>query len=285
MAAPTRAKIRLGKFLADLRNRTGITLVMAAQEIKTADSTVSRYESGHVLPVWGTVLTLLHLYEATAKERKIASDMWDSANDEPPSIRLPSGASKAFRRLVNAEREAPSARHIEPSIIPGLLQTEHYARALMEAGRAIQRPDLKTDVVVSNRMARQQRLAGADPITLHVLLDEAAIIRIVGGADVMREQLDYLLVLAARPNVTLQVIPFEAGAYGSMSGSAVIVDYPQDDEAPGVFIEYPAGGAWVDNEEDVQRFTTMFDGIVKLALTPAKTIDLIRKRAKALENP
>ncbi|CRK61207.1 putative DNA-binding protein [Alloactinosynnema sp. L-07] len=284
MATPTRAKVRLGKYLAELRNRTGITLVMAAQQLKTSDGTISRYESGHVLPVWATVLTLLNLYEVSAKDRKIASDLWDSAHDEPPSIRLPGGTPKAFRRLVNAEREAPAARHIETSIIPGLLQTESYARALMASGRSIQLPDLKVDTVITNRLARQQRLIGADPLSLHVLLDEAAVVREVGGVDVLREQLAFLLVAAARPNIVLQIIPFGAGAYGSMAGSCVVLDYPFD-ETPGVYVEYPAGGAWVDNEDDVQRFTTMFDEVAKLALSPAKSTDLVRKRIKALENP
>lgn len=285
MATPTRAKIRLGRFLADLRNRVGISRASAAQEIKTNDSTVGRYEAGHVLPVWGTVLTLLRLYEASAKERKVASDLWDNANDEPPSIRLPTGTPKAFRRLVNAEREAPSERRIELSIIPGLLQTEAYARALMDAGRALHRPDTKVDNLVATRIARQQRLVGADPLNLHVLIDESAILREVGGPDVMREQLAYLLVVAARPNIKLQVVPLRAGAYGLMNGSCVIVDYPQVAETPAVFLEYPAGGAWVDNAEDVERFTTMFDEVAKLAVTPAKSTDLIHKRIKALENP
>ncbi|WP_054052604.1 helix-turn-helix transcriptional regulator [Alloactinosynnema sp. L-07] len=277
--------MRLGKFMADLRERNGMSRARAAQELKTAESSMSRYESGNVLPVWSTVRTLLDLYEAAAKERKIASDLWDNANDEPPSIRLPISTPKAFRRLVNAEREAPLQRHIELSIVPGLLQTESYARALMDAGRSLEPPELKIDNVVSTPIARQQRLVGADPLNLHVLMDEAAIVREVGGADVMREQLAYLLVASGRKTITLQIIPFGAGAYGSMSGSCVIVDYPQEDETPGVYLEYPAGGAWVDNAEDVARFTTMFDEVAKQALTPVKSNDLIHKRIKALENP
>ncbi|MDQ3403899.1 MAG: DUF5753 domain-containing protein [Actinomycetota bacterium] len=113
-----------------------------------------------------------------------------------------------------------------------MLQTEGYARALMDAGRAIQRPDLNVETVISARLARQQRLVEADPLVLHVLLDEATIVRGGGGPEVMGEQLAALLVAADRENITLQVVPFGAGAYGSMSGSLVIVDYPQEDETP-----------------------------------------------------
>ncbi len=285
MITPTRAKFRLGKYLAELRNRAGFSRVAAAEYIKTNESSVGRYEAGHVLPTWGTVLTLLHYYDALPREISNASDLWDAARDEPPSIRLPHGTPKAFRRLMNAEREAPTQRHIETSIIPGLLQTEGYARALMDAGRAIQRPDLNVETVISTRLARQQRLVEEDPLILHILLDEAAIVREVGGPEVMGEQLAALLVGAERENITLQVVPFGAGAYGSMSGSSVIVDYPQEDETPGVYLEYPAGGAWVDNEDDVQRITGTFDEVATLALSPAETTDLIRQRIKALENP
>jgi hypothetical protein len=171
------------------------------------------------------------------------------------------------------------------SIIPGLLQTEDYARALMMTGATLERPDLKLDNVVTTRIARQQRLFESDPMALHVLLDEAAILRVVGGPDVMQEQLARLLAAVGRKHITVQIIPIGVGSYGSMSGSCVIIDYPQDDETPAVFLEYPGGGAWVDNAEDVERFTTMFDEVARLALSPARSTDLIHERIKALENP
>jgi hypothetical protein len=89
----------------------------------------------------------------------------------------------------------------------------------------------------------------------------------------------HLLAVAKRPSITPQMIPFRAGGYGTMNGSCVIVDYPQPDTTPGVYLEYPAGGAWVDNPDDVTRFTTMFDEVTRLALTPADTTTLIQNRA------
>lgn len=110
---------------------------------------------------------------------------------------------------------------------------------------------------------------------LHTLIDEAAIRREIGGPDVLREQLEHLLALAERPNITLQVIPYPAGAYGTMAGSFFIIDYPEPDTTP-------AGGAWVDNADDVQRFTTTFDQVAAQALSPADTTHLIHQQLEAL---
>ena len=93
------------------------------------------------------------------------------------------------------------------------------------------------------------------------------------------------LALAERPNITLQVVPYAAGAFGTMNGSFIIVDYPESDTVPGVYLEYPAGGAWVDNEADVQRFTTTFDQAAAKALSPVDTTGLIHQlRARELHD-
>ena len=282
MAAPTRAKRRLGSFLAGLRDEAGKSASDAAREIRASDATVSRYESGHVLPVWPTVRAFLDFYSASAKDREKAARLWDDAKHEPPPVRLPAGTPKAFRRLVSAEREAETALAIELNVVPGLLQTRNYALALFRAAHRFNETDAQAEGLASSRLIRQQRLFGPHPPRLHVLLDEAAIQRRVGGAEVMREQLEHLLDVAELPHITVQVIPFEAGAYGTMSGSCMIIAYPQPDETPGVYLEYPAGGSWVDNEEDVRRFTATFDDVAELALSPADTADLIRRKIRAL---
>jgi transcriptional regulator with XRE-family HTH domain len=284
MATVTRAKRRLGAFLLELRGQTGRTTIDAAAELKTSDSTVSRYESGHVLPVWSTVLTLLRYYDASEPEHKRATQLWEDAKDEAPPVRLPAGTPKSFRRLVSAEREAETIRAIELSVVPGLLQSGPYAQALVDAAHQFRDPEKRVDGLVSRRLTRQQLLQAPDPLKLHVVLDEAAIRRIVGGPDVMRDQLEHLLTMGLQTNITLQVMPYDRGAYGTMSGPCTILGYTEPDETPGVYLEYPAGGAWVENEKDVQRFTTMFEDAVRAALSPADTADLIREQIRALTN-
>jgi transcriptional regulator with XRE-family HTH domain len=284
MAATTRAKKRLGAFLTELRSRTGRALIDPATELKTSESTLSRYESGQVLPVWSTVLALANSYGASAGELARATRLWEDAKDEPKPVRLPASTPKSFRRLVNAEREAESIRTIQLSVIHGLLQTERYTQALFAAGHRFHDLESQVDGAIAVRSARKQRLDEPDPLHLHAILDEAAISRQVGGSAIMLEQLEHLLTMGKRSTITVQVMPFAAGAYGLSAGACAIVDYPEADDTPGVYLEYPAGGAWVENAEDVQRFTTMFSDAVLAALTPADTADLIQQQIRALKN-
>ena len=285
VATSTRLKKRLGAFLREVRQRADKSMDEAADHLRTKRPTVSRYETGEVLPVWSTVHMLLTFYDATDEDLLRATRLFEAANDEPRSVRLPAGASKAFRKLVNAEREAVRERQLAPFVIPGLLQTRRYARALLEAGCAFHDPDMRLESVVAARMNRQRPLYGPDAMAFHALIDEAAIRREIGGAEVLCEQLEHLLVMAERPNITLQVIPYSAGAYGTMNGSFTIVDYPEPDTVPGVYLEYPAGGTWVDNADDVQRFTTTFDQVAVRALSPADTPHVIHQTLRARELP
>ncbi len=282
MATPTRLKKRLGAFLRGVRQRAGKSMDEAAGHLRVERPTVSRYETGEALPVWSTVHMLLSFYDATGEELAQAARLHGEAKDEPRSVRLPAGAPKAYRKLVNAERDAVRERVLAPYVIPGLLQTRRYAQALEEAAHVFYKPDMQPDGVIAARMNRQKPLEGPDPIELHLLLDEAVIRREIGGPEVLREQLEHLLDLGERPNITLQVIPYTAGGYGTMNGSFIIVDYPEQDTVPGVYLEYPAGGEWVDNEEDVKRFTTTFDQTAARALSPADTTHLIQRQLEVL---
>jgi transcriptional regulator with XRE-family HTH domain len=282
MATPTRAKKRLGTYLRELRVAAGLSAAKAAAEIKSVETTISRYETGAVKPVWGTVRVLLDRYKANPDQRDEAERLWEEANEEPPSVRLPTGTHRAFRKLVNTEREAVRERVLSPYVLPALLQTERYASALLAAGHRLHGSKIRPESVVHTRLRRQQLLDGPDPLVLHALIDEAVIRREIGGPDVHREQLAHLLVAGERPDITLQIVPFTAGGYSTMNGSCTIVDYDEPDATSGVYLEYPAGGAWVDNEDDVTRFTTMFDDITRLAHTPADSADLIHEQIRAL---
>jgi transcriptional regulator with XRE-family HTH domain len=284
VATATRLKKRLGSFLCEMRKRVDKTMEEAADHLKIEKSTVCRYETGEVMPVWSSVHMLLTLYSVSKEELAEAALRFQAAKDEPRSVRLTAGAPKAFRTLVNAEREAVRERELAPFVIPGLLQTKRYTEALFEAGRALHKPAMRPDTAIATRMDRKKPLDGPDPMLLHALIDEAVIRREIGGPDVLSEQLDHLLSVATWPNITLQVISYTAGGYGPMAGSFIIIDYPEPDTTPGVYLEYPAGGAWVDDKDDVQRFTTTFDQAAAQALSPADSIHLIRQQLRACES-
>ncbi|WP_337466388.1 DUF5753 domain-containing protein [Saccharopolyspora spinosa] len=153
----------------------------------------------------------------------------------------PNGSPKAFRAFLRAEGEADSARVLGPLVIPGLLQTHAYARAINASGRQFHAAS--PERYVNARISRQVRLSRPTPLRLQALIDESVIHRVVGGPEVMTEQLDHLVASAERNNVTIQVVPFSLGSYGTMSGGFTVIDYSDPGDLPAVYLEYPAGGA------------------------------------------
>lgn len=278
---PTRTKKRLGSFLELLRRRADRTLYEAGEQVRLSDATISRYETGHVRPQWSSVKELLTFYEATASEETEALALWEAAGERVTRARLARDAAKELRAVVRAEREASNVRMICPLVIPGLLQLESYMRALNDAADEIlgESPD---EYVIA-RLRRQKVLEGPNPLNLHVVLDEAVIRRVIGSPATMCRQLGHLLSVRARENVTLQVIPFGAGAYGTMSGPCMIISYAEQQEPPGVYLEHFNGGQWVEDGNDVKRITTMFEAVAAAALSPGESADLIHEQMRTLE--
>jgi hypothetical protein len=124
-------------------------------------------------------------------------------------------------------------------------------------------------------MERQQLLDRADPLELWVVMDEAAIRRIVGGRDIMRAQVAHLAKAAARPNITIQVIPFEAGAHPGMPGSFVHMDFKDPLDPELVYIDTMAGDLFLEADADLRRYRSMFDHLRATALSTTQTSDLL----------
>jgi hypothetical protein len=135
------------------------------------------------------------------------------------------------------------------------------------------------------RLARQELLQGHRPLRLHALVDEGAIRWIVRDRSIMANQLRRMLVVGKQDNVVIQVIPVEAGAYGTMSGPVTILSFDDPEGTNTAYLEYPGGGEWVDATEDVEKFIAMFDRISAQALSATKSAALIRARAEELEGP
>lgn len=278
---PTRRKRRLGQFIERLRSDTGRTLRDAAELLRVREPTVSRYETGQIRPSWAALQALLGLYGADDEQRAEAAALWEDSGEPATRVVTPAGSSQAFRAYLRAEAEADTERSMTMAVVPGLLQIPAYARAVNASGRQFHKSD-RTERYVSARTSRQTRLTEPPLLTLHALVDEGAIRRVVGGRQVMLEQLNHLLDMGARDNVTIQVVPFAVGSYGTMSGSFMIIGYAGDDR-PAVYLEHAAGGNWVENEGDVARFGAMFDEIAGLALSPADTRALIAAETRDLE--
>ena len=179
-----------------------------------------------------------------------------------------------FRDWVEIEREATSLRWFEPLLIPGLLQTEEYARAVLEAANPASRED-EIDRLVSARMDRQSILARAEPPLFWVIIDEVVLIRPVGGRRVMREQIDRLIEAARLPKILLQVIPIGAGAHSGLDGHFVIASF--DGSSDVAYLNNALAGHVVERAEHVARVALLYDILKAEALAPRASIDLVRK--------
>lgn len=179
-----------------------------------------------------------------------------------------------FRDWVEIEREATSLRWFEPLLIPGLLQTEDYARAVLEAANPA-RGEGEIDRLVSARMDRQAILTQDEPPLLWVIIDEGVLARPVGGRRVMREQIDHLLVAARQPKIMLQVVPIGAGAHPGLAGHFVIASF---DGSPDVaYLDNALAGQIAERAEHVSRVALLYDILKAEALAPRASIDLMRK--------
>jgi hypothetical protein len=198
---------------------------------------------------------------------------WDPYGDTLPN---------PYHSYVGLEAEAAAVLNYEPLIIPGLLQTEDYACALIRAAEPeISGADVDTRVEV--RLTRQGILRQEPPLRLVAVLDEAALHRQVGGPKTMRTQLQRLIEATDElPRVTVQVIPFGRGAYPSMTNGFVILQYPDPEDRDAVYVENSAGGLWLEEAEEIGSYHIAFQHLLIAAHSAEDTIRLIARTAESL---
>ncbi|MDG4834658.1 helix-turn-helix transcriptional regulator [Solwaraspora sp. WMMD1047] len=274
--SPTIRRRRLGAELRRLRDAANVTIDGVAERLECSASKVSRIETGHTMATVRDVRDMLDIYGVGGVERdeliQIAREARQKGWWHPYSTVL-TGA------YVGMEAAAGSIRAYEQQVVPGLLQTEEYARAMIRSAR----PDITADEVeqrVRVRLGRQSLLTQDDPIDLWVVLDEAVLSRPVGGDAVMRTQLERLVEAADLPNVTLQVLPFEVGAHAGMDGTFTILDFPEPGDPDVVYAENATGGLFLEKSEELQKYAFIFDHIRAAAIRPEETVALIAKLAK-----
>jgi transcriptional regulator with XRE-family HTH domain len=276
--SPTIRRRRLGAELRRLRDAAGVTIDRVAEQLNCSASKVSRIETGHTMATVRDVRDMLDIYGVAGAESdellQIAREARQKGWWHPYSTVL-TGA------YVGMEAAAGSVRAYEQQVVPGLLQTEDYARAMIRSAR----PDITADEVeqrVRVRLGRQSLLSQDDPIDLWVVLDETVLSRPVGGDTVMRTQLERLVEAADLPNVTLQVLPFEVGAHAGMDGAFAILDFPEPGDPDVVYAENATGGLFLEKSEELQKYAFIFDHIRAAAIRPEESVALI---AKLTEEP
>ena len=281
---PVVPRRRLGAELRALREQAGLTIDEVAKALECSVSKVSRLETGQGIPYRRDVRDLLDRYGITDPARRDRlmrwvregnrQGWWDDFSDvlapDPKDPLRPDNLS----RYVALEQDASEVRSYEAIVVHGLLQTEDYARAVLNTLSTADRD--ATDRLVELRMRRQWRLyAEEDPLILQVVLDEAVLYRSVGGPKVMRAQLARLLTDAQRPNITLRVLPFSVGAHRSVSGSFVVLAFADTDDNDLVYIESHVGDLYLEKEHDVDVYEELFDVLVGQCLTTDQSAKLI----------
>jgi hypothetical protein len=176
--------------------------------------------------------------------------------------------------FVGLEAEASSLRAWEPIVLPGLLQTEAYARALMRTGRPSDPPQ-DIDRRVRLRMKRQGRLTSANPLSLSAIIDESVVRRVIGGPDVMDEQLRRLIDTAQLQNVTLQILPLDAGEHPFLGGSAALLEFRETTHLDVVYLEGLAGDLYEEQHSEVARYRDEFERLSTKALDRLMSVKMI----------
>lgn len=179
-----------------------------------------------------------------------------------------------YTAYISFEAEAAGVRNYESMFIPGLLQTEEYARAVIR-GVLPMASRQEIEDRVQARLERQQVLTKDDPLKLWAIVDEAALRRMVGGAEVMQAQLRHLLDVTAGPHITLQVIPFGAGAHAGMPGAFVVMYFADPMDTDLIHIDSMAGDLFLESDADISRYNLMFDNLRAVALSPDASVTRI----------
>jgi hypothetical protein len=269
--SPTIRRRRLGTELRRLREEARVTIDVVAESLGCSPSKVSRIETGHTSATPRDVQDMLDVYgiDGMASEElvQIAREARQKGWWHPYSTVL-------VGAYVGLEAAARSIRAYEQQVIPGLLQSAEYAAAMIRAARLSDTP-LEIDRRVHVRMARQSLLTQDDPIDLWVVLDEAVLSRPVGGDEVMLDQLVRLVEAAKLPNVTLQILPFAAGAHAGMDGTFAILDFPEAADPDVVYAENATGGLFLEKADELDKYSSIFDTIRSTALTPEGSIAMI----------
>jgi len=274
---------RLGIELRRLREAKGLTLDQVKAEYGWSTSKVSRMERGLVPVSPADLRHLIQFYDVREQADMDAllalasgtrgRDWWHRYDDVIP---------RQFSVYLGFEAAASSVHTYEPNVVPGLLQTSNYARALVDAVG-----DAQTEQEAARRVEareyRQQILQGEDAPRLHAIIDDGVLRRLVGGRDVMHGQLVHLAEASRRPNVTVQVVPFAAGAHMAMEGGFIILRFAGADDGDVVSVDLRTRSLYLDDLREVEMYRDAWESVLAVAASPMQSQQLISSAAEELK--
>ncbi|ANY09528.1 helix-turn-helix domain-containing protein [Pseudonocardia sp. HH130630-07] len=271
---PVALRILVGTHLKRFREAAGVSRPESADLLRGSEAKISRIESGRVGFKQRDVADLLTLYGVTDETERTdflalarrASEpgWWQPFSDAMPEW---------FSTYVGLEQAAVSIRTYEPQLIPGLLQTEGYARAVIELGRPAPLEDI--DRRIALRMGRQEILESATAPGYWAVIDEAALRRPMGSDQAMRDQLEHLLKVSDLPNVSLQVLPFNKSGAAAAGGPFILLRFAHADLPDIVYLEQLTSALYLDKTYDVETYRVLIDRLAAVALTPQRSQAMI----------
>lgn len=273
---PSVLRVLLGAQLRRLREAKGISLVDAGYEIRASGSKINRMETGRVGLKERDVVDLLDLYGVTDEaeyqallelaQRSNAPGWWHKYSDVLPNW---------FETFVGLEEAAAQIWVYETLLVPGLLQTKDYARAVTLLGRRdASAEDIERRVRL--RVGRQAVLDRPEPpLNLWAVIDESVLHRPAGGPAIMQGQLRHLMELATRPNITIQIVPLHAGGQAAAGGPFNILRFAEPDLLDVVYVEHLTSALYLDQPDEVDSYLSVMERIRTEAATPAHSVEII----------
>jgi transcriptional regulator with XRE-family HTH domain len=271
---PTVLRILVGAQLRRLREANGITREAAAYAIRGSEAKMSRIESGRVGFKPRDVADLLTLYGLTeGSARDVVLNLAEQANEPGWWHRYSDTMPDWFSTYVGLEQAATVIRTYEAQYVPGLLQTEAYANAVVDLGEAVRADEVSKRVEL--RMHRKQLLYMPNPPDYWAVIDEAVLRRNLGGRQVMREQLEHILEASKRPNITVQVVPFERSDVAAVGGPFTLLRFAEPDLPDIVYLEQLNSALYLNKDVDVMNYLQIINRLAAGASTPQQSVALI----------
>ena len=278
---PTALRILLGGQLRRLRDDLGISRQRAGDAIRSSDSKISRMELGRVAFKERDVGDLLTLYAVDPEKRAALLDLARQANNPGWWHKYSDIVPDWFELYVGLEQAASLIRTYEVQFVPGLLQTETYARAVTRLGHAAV-SDEEIERRVDLRIRRQELLTRPGAPTVWAVLDEAVLRRPLDGPEVMRAQVRHLIEVADLPNVTIQVVPFHVGGHAAAGGPFSILRFSEPDLPDVVYLEQLTSAIYLDKREDADGYMAVMDRLCVDAIPGPETVAFLRRLADEL---
>ncbi|MEV7201974.1 MULTISPECIES: helix-turn-helix domain-containing protein [Streptomyces] len=275
---PTVRRRRLGQELRKLRELKGMTAEEVADRLLVSQSKISRLENGRRSISQRDVRDLCGVYEV--EDQRVVDSLMEMARDSRQQGWWHTFGDIPYSVYIGLETDAQSLRVYEPQLVTGLLQTRAYAEALVR-GALPETSTAEIEKRVKVRMRRQERVTDdSNPLRLWVVLDEAALHRVVGSKLIMREQLEHLIELSSLPHVTVQVLPFEVGAHPGLNGQYAILEFADAADSSVVYLEGVTSDLYLEKAPDVQKYAVMYEHLRAQALPVERSQQFIQDAAK-----